>query len=399
MVLQNKSQKKLVHFAYLIIVAGLAACIPGVAPREIPSPSPTLPVRPVQSVTSNILAQYYLPSYYQPDYLNIVEASKQETEGLLIYAIMSAQNWAPVIEAFNAHYPWIKVVTYDVSSFEAFDLYYFQSTENIRTADLVISSAMDAWQTFIAKGELSTYSSREDAYIPTWGRLAPGVYAASGDPMLIIYNKNLVMDPPNSLESLKALIDNDPNTYIDKITTYDADQNATGFAVNWFWLKTTGGRGWETLTSFGIKHPLFKSSADEMVDAVVSGEASLGYFVSSMSVFPRLDEETNLGWSYIHDGQPILVRAMGITQKSHSPNSAKLMVDFILSQEGQLSLGKGGLTPYRSDITNISAFHLVKIANEVGEQNLIFFSLDPELLDQAKKNEFLDRWKQIMGKQ
>jgi iron(III) transport system substrate-binding protein len=109
-------------------------------------------------------------------------------------------------------------------------------------------------------------------------------------------------------------------------------------------------------------------------------------------VLPALEEYPDLGWSYIADGQPILLRRMAITRSAASPNSAKLMLDFILSQEGQLALDEGGLTPYRNDILGIPAQHLDLVAQQTGNENIILFSLDDRIMDNAKRNLFIKRW-------
>jgi iron(III) transport system substrate-binding protein len=141
------------------------------------------------------------------------------------------------------------------------------------------------------------------------------------------------------------------------------------------------------------------TSGGKMVDAVGKGEAKLGYFVSAITVLPKLETYPDLGWSYMADGQPILLRNMAITQKSASPNSARLMIDFILSQEGQYALALGGLTPYRSDISGISSIHLDQISSEVGNDNLIMFSFDARLLVEENRTKFIDKWKAAVHKE
>lgn len=87
------------------------------------------------------------------------------------------------------------------------------------------------------------------------------------------------------------------------------------------------------------------------------------------------------------DGQPILMRSIAITKQAKSSNSARLMVDFLLSQEGQIALALGGLTPFRSDVANVeifdfanehkSFFHFNQVIEEVGLDNLIFLTWIP----------------------
>lgn len=67
-----------------------------------------------------------LPPYYPPEYARIVEASRGE-DGPLVYSIMSARNWEPVLAEFRRLYPWIRVETLDLGSHEVFERYYAES--------------------------------------------------------------------------------------------------------------------------------------------------------------------------------------------------------------------------------------------------------------------------------
>ncbi|MBX6342776.1 MAG: extracellular solute-binding protein [Thermomicrobiaceae bacterium] len=338
------------------------------------------------------------PSYYPADYDQIVEASKKEDK-LIVYSIMSETNWKPVIDGFTKRYNWIKVETSDLGSYEVFERYYPESASNARTADIIITSAPDAWQQFIQKGELVVYKSPEDPYVPDWTKLAEGIYTVSTDPLVFIWNKQLVKTPPKTMADLAQQVGQNAGDWQGKITTYDAEQVATGFAAFWFWIKKVGDAGWDTLSTIGKTGVKLQSSAGRMVDSTLSGETKVGFFVSTISVFPRFPSaEPVLGWGLIGDGTPILTRAMGITKHAASPNSAKLLVDYILSREGQTAWAKGGLTPYRPDVADQVDFHLNKVIQEIGQDNVLLFTFDPELTDKSKTDAFLAKWKQTMGK-
>lgn len=338
------------------------------------------------------------PIYYPDDYDQIVEASKDEDK-LIIYSIMSEKNWGPVLKAFNARYDWISVETSDLGSYEVFERYYPEAASNARTGDMIITSTPDGWQEFINKGELDVYTSPEDPYVPEWTTPAEGIYTVSTDPLVFIWNEQLVSDPPKTMTALAEMVSDDPGDWDSKITTYDAEQVATGFAAFWFWLKNAGDTGWDTLSTIGESNVTVQSSAGRMVDATLSGESKVGFFVSTISVFPRFPEaEDVLGWGLIGDGTPMNTRFMGVTEAASSPNSARLMMDFILSQDGQIAFAEGGLTPYRDDVADDVDFHLNHVIDEIGQENVLLFDFDPDLIDSDKIDEFLAKWKEALGK-
>jgi iron(III) transport system substrate-binding protein len=334
----------------------------------------------------------------EADLSALVEQSKNEKDGLLIYSIMSEDNWAPVIKAFNAKYPWITVTALDLGTTEGFERYYSESAGNARTGDMIITSSPDGWQEFISKGELDVYEPANAAGLPDFAKLADGVYAVSTDPMIIIWNKQLVTTPPQTMADIAKLAEDPANN--GKITTYDAEKNGTGFAINWFWINKMGDAGWQTLQTIGKAHPSVQTSAGNMVKAILSGEAVAGYFVSAISVFPRFpDAEPVMGWTYDKSGQVVLVRGMGLTKKASSPASARLMMEFILSSEGQLAWSEGGLTAYRPDVADKAEHHLQKIIDAVGEDNIIYFYFDPNIASADNRQAFVDKWKAAVEQQ
>lgn len=382
MKLEEKKMKKVFLFALLIVALGLltACATPTVAPTSAPAAPTSAPTK--------------APAAAGGDYAAMVEASKKEN-ALLIYSIMGANNWKPVIEGFGKKYSWIKVENVELSSNEVFPRYYSESSSKAKTADMIATSSPDLWMQAIDKGEIVNYKSIEDSKVPDWSKLAPGIYTVSSDPMIFLWNKQAVPTPPKSMDELAAMIEKDPAKYQGKITTYDAETNATGFAANWFWMKKKGEGGWKVLESIAKAKPKLGSGAGAMVDDTLSGAISIGYFVSGINAYPKYPAaEPVMGNAMIADYTPLIVRGMGVMKAAANPNSAKLMLDYILSQEGQLAFAEGGLTAYRPDVADKAKLHLSKLAAAIGEKNLAPFYFDKDLTP-ANIADFKARWKKL----
>lgn len=375
----------------LVVAFALTACGGGVATEEPQAPAPAATETPAVEAPAATEA----PAVDPMD--ELVEASKNEKDGLLVYSIMGENNWAPVIAAFNAKYPWITVTALDLGTTETFERYYTESAGGARTADMIITSAPGEWQEFIAKGELEVYEPVNAAGLPDFAKLADGIYAVSTDPFIIIWNKQLVATPPATMAEIATLAA-DP-AFAGKVTTYDAEKNGTGHAINWFWTKKMGDAGWTTLEAIGKSNVNMQTSAGNMVKSILSGEAAVGYFVSGISVFPKYpDAEPIMGWAYDTSGQVVMIRGMGITKKAVSPASAKLLMEFILSAEGQLAWSEGGLTAYRPDVADQAEHHLQGIIDAVGADNVIYFYFDPDIANAANRQAFVDKWKTALGR-
>ena len=342
-----------------------------------------------------------LPDYYPKDYAQIVEGSKKENK-LVVYSIMAEYNWRPVIEGFKKKFPWIDVQTLDLGSGEVFERYYAEKASGAKTGDLMINGAVDKWLQFVARNELVEYESPESSKVPDWSKPRKGIYSVSADPMVIVYNKALIPEAqaPKSLADLTKMVSAAPAKFKNKITTYNAGTEAFGLAINWAYVKKNGDGAWKMFEDLG-KVVRAEGSAGPMVEKITAGEYVAGYFVSAIVLYPRLNDPARariLGWAFPTDGTPIIIRGMGVPKGASNPNSAKLMLDHILSHEGQVAFWKGGLTPYRPDVKDdeVPRYTFSRVAKEAGgEQNLVIVDYDQEII--AKGPEFQAKWKKVYG--
>ncbi len=338
---------------------------------------------------------------YPDDYSKTINASHQEN-GLLIYGNIAEYNWRFIVEGFQKKYPWINVEIADLGPTIGFERYYAESSVDKHTADLIASAAPDAWRRFASKGELVDYQSPETGDLPDWSHSAvPGLYTISTDPMIIIYNKIRIQeeDRPDSLADLKRLAAKDPEKYINRFTTYDALSHSFAYDIHWAVGRHLGKEAGSFFRALGaVTRP--ESGGSTMVEKVTSGEYWVGYFSSGITVFPRMSQAGRnkiLGWALIEDGTPVFHRNIGVTRAGKSPNSAKLMLDYVLSHEGQVAVGSGGLTPYRSDVTGKEVPYLSyqSIQKEIGEENIIHVDYDSGSYDDDKRKTFMKNWRTL----
>ncbi|HZD53097.1 MAG TPA: ABC transporter substrate-binding protein [Woeseiaceae bacterium] len=339
-----------------------------------------------------------VPEYYPDDYDRIIEASKQE-DGILIYGNIAEYNWRYIIEGFQAKYPWIKKVqSLDLGPAVSFERYYAERSIGEHTADLLAVGSPEGFHRFARSGAMEPYASPETPHLPDWSYDGAGLYTLSTDPMVIIYNK-LAMpesDWPDSLEDIRELARTQPDRYRDRVTTYDATKHSFAYDIHWNVAKRAGAGADALFRELGsITRP--ESGAATMAEKVTSGEYLAGYFVSGIGVFPRMSEPGRskiLGWSLIRDGTPTFLRGMALTRDGNNPNSAKLLLDYILSHEGQVAVGKGGLTPYRPDVSEeeIPYFSYQELIRELGKENIVLIDYDAK--SSPGREAFLRRWKQ-----
>jgi iron(III) transport system substrate-binding protein len=335
-----------------------------------------------------------LPSYYPSDYNTLLEASKQEKE-LLIYTNLSPEIWEKINEGLAKRYPWITVKTVDLGT-ELFDRLQAEQASNTRTADLVVTSASENWKEFRDAGFILDYKSPESDKLPDWAKPHPGLYAITADPMVMIYNKFLIpeAEAPKSVHDVAALVEKHPELK-DKITTYSVAV-PYGQALHWAWVKKNPDAK-DVLAKLGpIVRP--ERSAGPMFEKVGTGEYAAAYFISSATAFQRLKDPARasvVGWNFIADGNPVVLRGVGIPKSSANINSAKVMLDFLVSVDGQIALGQGGVTPYREEVTKdqVANYTYRSIADAVGgDDNVLIVGFDKEYLAEPT---FIDEMKAL----
>ncbi|WP_292056327.1 MULTISPECIES: extracellular solute-binding protein [unclassified Martelella] len=331
-----------------------------------------------------------VPEGYPADYARTIEASRDEL-GLLVYSNFPASFWEPLIEAFDEAYPWIKVETANFDA-EMWEKYRLEAKQEVRTADIITTVAPEHWVQFVKDGHLEPYASPELPNLPAWSVPFEGLYTISAVPMPIVWNRALVNPGPQSLAELAEMVKADPDRWRNKITMYDAEVNPYGLAIMRNWLNHKD-NDWSLFETIGPM-TLPERGAGTMREKTSTGEYLSIVFTSGLGI-SQLEApggKATLDYAFPKDGTPLSLQSIGITKTASSPNSAKLLLDFILSRPGQIAFAKAGFTPYREDISpdEVPFYTLPMIRDIVGEENLFIMSYTPEAL--AGTNELIERW-------
>ncbi|MFC7400560.1 ABC transporter substrate-binding protein [Chelatococcus sp. GCM10030263] len=338
-------------------------------------------------MSSLVTAHAAPPSYYPAEYSQIIEASKKES-GLTVYSNIALFNWDPIIAAFRQEYPWIKVEATDLNANEVFERYYADQGAKTHSADILLSAAPLAWLEFLPKNMIEPYQSPEIPHVPAWSVPKPGVYTVSTDPFVLAYNKLLLpeADWPKSMQDIVDVVGKQPAEFDRRLGTYAPNASAFTQAIFWGIVKLRGETAYGWFDKIGPMSDVYRT-AGPIVEKITSGEYVIGYLVSSQAVlglFSDPNREKLIGWALPKDGTVINMRNMAITKTAASPNSAKLMIDFLLSKKGQTAVGKGGLVSFRADVDDPAAMPggltYDRMVQQVGEANVSRVALDPEMI-------------------
>jgi len=328
------------------------------------------------------------PEYYPKDYASVIEASKAE-HGVLVYSNMGEMNWAPLIQAFNAEYPWIKVQTLDLGSSEVFDRYYAETAAGTNQTDVVVSHSAASWLDFIQKGGVNTdFVSAEADKLPAYSKPSPGIYTISVDPYFIVYNKALISpeEAPKSIQDIVDLVTKDPARFAHKVATGVPMANAAAQNLSNTYIQHVGvDKALQQYTALGDAVDVYRS-AGQIMEKITTGEVLIGFMLSGIQVFPLLADPARaqiLGYAFPTDGTVMLMRHIAMAKTVKNPNSAKLFIDFVLSAAGQTALSAGGLMSYRDDVVlpdGPTGYTYKKIETEAGASSLVPTTFDAKTM-------------------
>lgn len=336
------------------------------------------------------------PSYYPADYQSIVDASKKEGGELVIYSNTDQTNWAPIFRDFTAKYPWVKISANNLESDAVFQRQLSEMATGNAPADLLVSNATQGWAEYASKPDTTmAYESPELSKLPDFVTLMPNVYAMSMDPIGMLYNTAIIDKELTSIKDLADYVQANKDKMKNKITTRDVG-GAFGFSVSKAWADNATD-SWDTLAKV-MPFARAETSSGTQKDKITSGEYAAGFLISGAVGFPaEKDAGGLLKFVLPKDGTDVIGRGIAITPKAPHVNTAKLFVDFVLSEAGQSAVAEGGLASYRDNVKPAPGLHTYQeVEQKAGKDNIIVVPY--EITSEADVKAFTDKWNGLLGK-
>lgn len=320
-----------------------------------------------------------------------IAASKNEGK-LVVYGNPSAEQWEPVLAAFAEGYPWIKVETFDLGGAEAFQRYLTESATDSATADVIVNTDGAGWLDLVSRGEVVDYVDPELADLPDLAVAAPGVFTMSTDPLIGLFNKKALPldEQPTTMAELAEMAPELDG----KIGTIDVENGQAGLGTFGF-VEAKGDDGWKLLEKLG-PHTGVESGNGTLLGKLNSGEYVASFFVSG-SIRALVDTTATgdvLNYRYFEDATVMPTRGIAVTKAAASPNSAKVLINFLLTEPGQEALCAGGFTPIRDGVECDQG--LAAIQKQVGKDNAIVVGYPDAVRDDQEA--FRARWNKAFGR-
>ncbi|MFA4912076.1 MAG: ABC transporter substrate-binding protein [Comamonadaceae bacterium] len=339
-----------------------------------------------------------VPAGYPGDYQSIIDGAKKEGK-VVIYSTTDTKAAAPIIKAFEAVYPDVRVEYNDMNSTELYNRYISEQASGGSSGDIVWSSSMDSAMR-LATDYAGKYTSPEIGKLPKWAVWKDTAYGTTYEPAVFIYNKRLVPegDVPKSHAALGKLIAAQTDKFKNKVTTYDIEKSAVGFMLA-VQDSRSDPKYFEDLADIAKGGLVVQSSTGTMMERVSSGENLIGYNILGSYAETRAKTDPSIGISYPTDYTLVLSRVAFISKRAKNKNAARLWLDFLLSNKGQdVMANQSDLASIRDDIPG---------DNDIdGMTKKLGGALKPipvdetllEYLEQNKRLAFIKQWRAAANK-
>jgi iron(III) transport system substrate-binding protein len=384
------------------------------SPLPTPSSAPASPVRrhllragaAMAALPALAQAAPRVPDGYPPEYAGIIERAQREG-AVAVYASTDLAVVQPLIAAFEARYPGVRVRYADLNTVELNDRFLAESAalgatrapRDAAFADVLWSTAMDLQIKLVNDGYAQRYNSPERAGLPSWAVWRDEAWGTTFEPAVIVYNRKYFdgAHVPGSRSGLARLLQERGPQWRGRIVTYDVERSGVGYLLAQQDARM-GSEFWYLAQALGRAGVKLSASTADMIEGIASGELVLGYNLLGSYALSLMERGASIGVIAPRDYTLVMSRVAFIARQAPRPNAARLWLDFVLSREGQAQLGKSTSQLYTIRTDTDSAYTAQTLAERLGYA-LKPISVGPGLLaaqDALRKRAFLARWREAL---
>jgi iron(III) transport system substrate-binding protein len=291
---------------------------------------------------------------------------------------------APLIGAFLAQHPTLSVRYVAASSQEVFRAVDVEAAP----FDLVISSAMDLQMKLANDGYAAAFSSDAVDGLPDWARWRDRLFGFALEPVVLLASRKGLdgLAMPHTRRDLIDLLRDNPGRFNGRIGTYDPVVSGAGYL-----FATQDARQsdtfWRLAEVMGRLNTRLYCCSGDMIRDLRDGRLVLAYNVVGSYAATSLPNNPDAAMIELEDFTVALLRTAFIPKTAPRPDLGGLLMDFMLSAEGQrLTVADTGFPTIDQGASSLTP-------------SIRPIRLDPGLLvylDRIKKEDFLEEWKGAM---
>lgn len=315
-----------------------------------------------------------------------------------IYSSLDAAAARPLVAAFQADNPDIAVNYHELQTLEIYERVIRETDDEGRTADLIISSAMDLQMKLANDGYARRIAITSTDGWPDWANWRDTAFALTFEPAVIVYHGPSFAgaDVPRTRAGLMAFLEDNADRVFGRVATYDIERAGLGFlflARDEAHYRDT----WALVRSMGAAGVKLYSNSSAILERVADGRFVLGYNILGSYANAWAEHDADLQIVLPSDYTIIMSRIAMVPAVAASPDLGQRVLEFLMSRRGQQAMAQDAKLPaLHPDVTGPNTASAIR--REAGDQ-LRPISVSPGLLvylDQVKRARFIEQWNEAL---
>jgi iron(III) transport system substrate-binding protein len=281
-----------------------------------------------------------------PHEAELYEAAKGEGELTWYVAQFGTEQAEEMAQVFSARYPGVRVNVIRTTGQVAYTRLMQDLRANVAQADVFSATDLSHLGSLKADGNLMQFEPENASKLrEPYLNVDPDNYyfTTSANPTVIVYNTNLVQegDAPTNWPDLL-----DPKWRNQVAIAHPGFSGSTG---SWALLMKNL-YGMEFFEKLEQQNPLIGRSLIDPPTVLTAGERSIG--IASLATATRLKNAGNpIEIVFPTDGAKLTLSASAVLANAPHPNAGKLLIDWLLSEEGAHLQVKQGQQPLRPEVS------------------------------------------------
>lgn len=327
--------------------------------------------------------------------VNAQEPLKEKN--LYIYGDLDSAVSTPLVKEFEALHNGVKIDFINMSSSEVFYRYMGDVAAGKVSADILWNRDVTLQAALMKDGYALGNQSSPDPAILKGGDTSQSVFAVAIEPVVMVYNKNLIIqkDLPLTREALgkKAGVEQ----WRGKTGTVDPEKSSKALLL--LTQDLAHDRDfWGLVRRFGNGSMKMFPDYQAVLSAVDSGELLFAYNIPLSEALKFSGEGKTAAWYYMADYNLAIPETSLIAKRATNPVNARLWIDFIRTEKAQKIISSGlNRYPVRKDLTVAGMSGQAGVLPEGGRLRII--AADSEVarfMPDGVRRGFILRWKQLL---
>lgn len=260
------------------------------------------------------------------------------TRSLTIHGALDLPYVEPVLEDFHRRYPDIEL---HYRNFTTLALHQHFLDDEQEKADVMISSAMP-WQYRLANdGHAQPLETPAASAWPSWARWRQELFGLTFEPIVIVYRHELAeqFGAVASHAELLSLLERRYKELRNRVVTYDPARSGAGYTYAIEEARLSP-RYWDLIAALGRADAALVGTTGEMLEGLAEGRYWLGYNLLGSYARDFVEEHPQLEMVIPSDYALVTQRLAFIPREAPHPESARLFLDYLLSEAGQRVIGE-----------------------------------------------------------